>query len=860
MDMPLNKVLLKVKDIVSSVMDEGAHPVSEFMNGSLPPSQTQMNDFFDTHRLADVLPFEYYDEDTGLFYNDDSYGFMYELNPLTGADESVANIIAGLFTQGLPDGISFQYTLWGSPTILPRLTYWANSRITDDDLCERDSLTEDGHLDARSHNIYHALARRRVGYLAAGAHKSLLSTQPMVVRDYRLIVSAILPLPLPSRKIHAEREAVQLRKSMMGTMNSAGLYGEYVDANRFVDIMDDILNQRFGMEQKREPAKWDELSLLKNQVVHPDTSLQVGRDGMMMSNADVRCFSVRTYPSEWALWGMSELVGDFFQNALRIPCPFLFTANIHIPDQVASKHITKLKAARATQASESTVGRYVPVWHEKKREWDYVNKKVEEGHTLCRMSHQLILFAEPGQGEMAANLVKSLFKSKGWDITLDRFIQVHALLSALPFSLTPVMVREMEKLGRMRTFLTWTAANLLPIIGEWKGSSSPLMALVGRRGQLLFTDPYDNLLGNFNVAVAAASGAGKSFLVQEMALAIRGRGGRAWIIDVGRSYMNLARLIGGSYLEFGPESNINLNPFTHIEDWNDEGLPMLKPLLSQMASPSAPTSDIQSAFIEQGLNYAWEKAGTSATITLVADFLLGHDDARARDLGTQLYPYTKEGMYARFFEGPSTIKFDNPFVVLELGELNNKPDLQSVVVLILMMQIAQAMYLGDREVRKMCIIDEAWRLMSSGNAGEFIEEGYRVARKHGGNFVTITQGIDDYYKSDTAKAALQNADWVYLLRQKAESIQQLAKSDRLVMNDYMTRSLKSVETKQGQYSELMVYGPAGWTIGRLVVDPFTEKLYSTQAAEFQALESMQREQGYTLEQALEELVRKGRAR
>jgi conjugal transfer ATP-binding protein TraC len=214
-------------------------------------------------------------------------------------------------------------------------------------------------------------------------------------------------------------------------------------------------------------------------------------------------------------------------------------------------------------------------------------------------------------------------------------------------------------------------------------------------------------------------------------------------------------------------------------------------------------------------------------------------------------------MYARFFEGPSTMEFDNPFVVLELGELNNKPDLQSVVVLILMMQIAQAMYQGDRSVRKMCIIDEAWRLMSSGNAGQFIEEGYRVARKHGGNFVTVTQGIDDYYKSETAKAALQNADWVYLLRQKPESIQQLAHSDRLVMNDFMNRALRSVDTKQGQYSELMVYGPNGWTIGRLVVDPFAEKLYSTKAEEYEAIDRMLAA-GYTLEQAIEELVRGSR--
>lgn len=849
--------LSRLRDLFHTVLNDSAHPVHDAQKEKLPPSQHRIRQFFRTHRLADLLPFESYNPDNGLFYNDDSFGFAYELHPVTGADEGASRILAGMFTQGLPEKVSFQVTLWASPTIMPRLTYWARTRIRDGDAPVDAPPAQDGRQDHRSHNIYRSLARHRVGYLARGSHTSLLSDQPMLVRDYRLIVSVLLPKPLPSRRVYAEREAEQLRKALLGTLRSAGLQGDFLDADGLVDIADDILNPRIGMETKREPHRWDDMTLIRDQVVRPDTSLLVGRDGMLLNDTDVRGFSVRTYPSQWALWGMSELVGDYFQDALRIPCPFLFTVNIHIPDQVAAKNVTKLKAARATQASESPLGRFVPVWRDKKEEWNYVNKKIDEGHTLCRVNHQLILFAPKGEGDMAANAAKSLFKSKGWDIVLDRFIQIQGLLSALPFTLSPTMVREMEQLGRMRTMLTWTAANLLPVIGEWKGGSSPVLMLVGRRGQLFFIDPYENDKGNYNVAVAAASGAGKSFFVQEMSLAIRGMGGRVWIIDVGRSYMRLAKLIGGMYLEFGPDADINLNPFTHIEDWADEGLPMLKPLLAQMASPSAPVSDIQSSFIEQALNHAWHTYGNAATITPVAEFLLAHPDPRARDLGVQLFPYTKDGMYARFFEGPSTIRFDNPFVVLELGELNNKPDLQSVVVLILMMQIAQAMYLGDRSVHKMCVIDEAWRLMSGGNAGKFIEEGYRVARKHGGNFVTITQGIDDYYKSETAKAALQNADWVYLLRQKAESIQQLAKSDRLVMTDYMTKALKSVDTRQGQYSELMVYGPGGWTIGRLITDPFAEKLYSTQAAEYDAMERMMA-QGLTLEEAIDELAKKSR--
>jgi len=129
-----------------------------------------------------------------------------------------------------------------------------------------------------------------------------------------------------------------------------------------------------------------------------------------------------------------------------------------------------------------------------------------------------------------------------------------------------------------------------------------------------------------------------------------------------------------------------------------------------------------------------------------------------------LYPYTRDGVYARYFEGPSNVDMENPFVVLELGELDRTPDLRLVVLLLLMTRITEEMYLSERTQRKLAIIDEAWKLMT-GNAAQFIEEGYRTARKFGGAFVTVTQGLADFYKSPTTTAALTNADWVFARRE-----------------------------------------------------------------------------------------------
>lgn len=820
-------------------------PGSAYAAGDLPPSLRTARLLAEYHPLAGLLPYERFDPQTQLFFNEDSVGFMLEATPAVGLGENQLKVLSGLFTQGLKPGTSVQLLLYASPDVLPLLEHWAKARR--------------GGRNNGQDAVFRFLADKRVDYLRRGNWHSLLSDQPMLVRDFRLFVTVVRPAARNAGGSAETQWLSRTREAIRGILSSAGLPSRTVDADVLVNLLDTLLSPA---QDRRIPLHWEDDRLLKEQAVDGDTLLLVGRDGLGLARGDhvveVRPYSIRQYPQSWAGWGMSDLIGDLFSNTLRLPCPFLYTLTVHMPDQISAAHGAKMKAARATQMADSAMGRFLPAWRERKQDWDFVTRLVEDGHKLLQAHTQLVLFASRDEGDYAEQRLRALFESRGWALQKDRFTALHAFLSSLPLMPGPGFVEEMRTLGRLRTFLTWSCINTAPVIAEWKGTGTPLLMLLGRRGQVMHVDPFDNKKGNFNVAVAAASGAGKSFFTQEMVTSLLGTGGRVWVIDSGRSYERLCHLVGGTYLEFSEGTRIRLNPFTGIRDIAEE-MPMLKAVLAQMAAPKQGLNSLQTAFLEEAIKATWGAHGNHATISEVAGWLLGNEDESARRVGRMLYPYTGEGSYGRYFEGAANIDLDNPFVVLELGELDARPDLQTVVLLLLMMRITEAMYLGDRNQRKLCIIDEAWRLMGEGNAGQFIEQGYRTARKFGGAFMTITQGIDDYFKSGTSKAALDNADWVFLLRQKPESIKAAENSDRIMMDEPLRRLLTSVDTQQGKYSEIAIMGPGGTTVGRLVVDPFAEKLYSTRAEEYAAIEAMQR-QGMSLVEAIERLVETGGSR
>tara|TARA_R110002049_G_scaffold20717_4_gene75905 strand:- start:6925 stop:9549 length:2625 start_codon:yes stop_codon:yes gene_type:complete len=869
MSVALSERISRFKEFLSDHIFEN-EPVAKREHGAEPPTKAQWQSLLASKRFSTTLPYEYYDETHDYFYNDDSFGFMLEVTPATSLSEENIRVIAGILGNNVEPETNIQFLLYASPDVYPALNRWYKQRAS---LAARERREcGDG---ADEHQIYEELARRRVEYLAGGVWKSFFSDEAMVVRDFRVFVCAQRPLPESGQPRDTDIEQLdRLRSGLVGTYKSVGLQTRRVKAESFINLMDTLLNPR---NIRTEQLRWQEDVEIREQVLDGDTAVYVGAKGLLIENGeearDVRCFAVREYPPAWAGWLGTDLIGDFMNNNRRISCPFLTTVTVHFPDQVQASATAKTKSMRATQMADTDAGKHVPSWADKKREWQFVAQKLEQGHTLAKVNYQTIIFAPQGRGNQCEQELLGVYKSAGWQMTKESNIAMPAFLSALPLCAGPRMVKEAHTLIRWRSLLTWTAANIAPMLAEWKGDGSPLLQLIGRRGQLISLDPWQNKAGNYNIAVSAASGAGKSVFTEELITSVLGVGGRAWVFDRGRSYQHLCHLLGGQFIEFSPHSDICLNPFTNIKNWAgipDKKLPlsddeqqqrdragaegvMLKHIIAQMVDPDNTPDQMTMGWIERALNTVWHERGTESDVTAVRDVLAASSDERQRDLADSLYPYTKDGFFGRYFNGPSNLNLNKDFVVLETQELDSRPELQSVVVLLLMLKITQSMYLGERERRKLCVIDEAWKLMGRGNAGQFIEEGYRTARKFEGSFMTVTQRVNDYYKSGTAQAALDNADFIYLLRQKKESIRQLIESKRLPTGEESEALLASIKTRQGLYSEVAVVGPDGLGVGRLVLDPFTEKLYSSKGSEFEAIQRALRG-GHTLTEAVTELA------
>lgn len=791
------------------------------------------NYFLSRYPLSEWLLYHAYDPKEELYYlADGRWGMTWVANPLTGLDAGMQVKLQSIFEYNFPPRTTIQIALHGSRFIQPILDRYVALR-------------------ANAHPDDQAWARRVAAFYRERTTTRVAKTLPVPVRNWQCYISATIPGSHdPSSAKAAKEHLLNLGQSL----RNIGLHMTVAEPVHLLRVLYELCNP--GHDIDAAPLRWNSSQPLSQQVICYDSKTVVRHNHLEIDGWHVIPLSVQQYPEQWH-GAVRELIGRSLHSFDQIsaPCWITMTA-LRLPQQKASTQLTT-RHALAVNQSFNVITKFVPMIAKKRQQLDLMMDALADGRHLWAVGHQCIIYAPSApESEQAAEDALGLYRSLGFQLQRDQYIGLLQFLNALPMQAPNDPTETRTRLRRLKTQHSGVLAALCPLVADWKGTANaPVLLYTTRSGQLVGYDLFANPSGNYNVCIAAKSGAGKSFWVNDLIRSYLSTGGRVWMIDAGNSYRTLAELLGdrAAYIQWSQESHtLALNPFASATDCEPDTVTQIRGILGQMLSPSRPLSDWERPVLDEIIATLLMQQGPETTITDVKRRLLEHSDSRARDMGTQLSPYAQGGMYAAWFSRSGRIPWDAPFIVLELDGLQQQQELRSVILLQLLLAIQHEMYLGDRAVHKICGMDEAWDLLSkAGHASDFFETGVRRVRKYNGSIVVITQGVDDFYGKIGAvgRALLQNSDYLVLPMQKPESIESIKQSNQLSMSEWELKALESLH-KTDEYAEFMFCMPTGKEVLRHIVDEHSKLVYTTKPDDLATIAQLSREHGISRVEAV----------
>ena len=563
----------------------------------------------------------------------------------------------------------------------------------------------------------------------------------------------------------------------------------------------------------------------------------------------VQTFSVKRFPDRAGFGLAARYLGDPASGTRGVRHNALITLTLSFPDPEKTRVALTTASQWAAHQTTGNLAHYAPRVAQAKRDYDGLFVRLDNGDRPLRAYLGVVLLTPEEEAAAAGSNLRTYWRELGFQIMPDHFFALPLFLNCLPFGADRGAI---AKSYRYRTLSASHAVVLMPVFADWKGTGTPVLNLVGRSGQLMDFCLFDSAT-NYNAVVAASSGSGKSFLANEIIATTLAIGGRCWVIDVGRSYAKLCDSLGGQFVEFTRDAAMVLNPFALIHDWEEEA-DVIAALVTAMAAPTEPLGDFRTAGLEarpqgplgqpghrhdgrcrrRGLGRGRRSAPAGCGPPALSLHLRGRVRALLHrgEHHRLRCPPGRAG--ARGAEGPQAPPAGHPAAADLPGPAGDVPG-------------------RARHVQKVVLIDEAWDLLTQGDVAKFIETGYRRFRKYNGSAMTVTQSLADLYTNPTGRAIAQNSAHTLLLAQPSHGIEQLKGEHRLPLTDAGAELLKTVHTLPGCYSEIMVIGDQGAGIGRLIVDPFRQLLYSTKPADVAAI-GQWRAQGLTVVEAIDRLL------
>jgi conjugal transfer ATP-binding protein TraC len=796
------------------------------------------------NHLSEILRPIAYDDDDCLFAMEDNYlGFGFVTDPMPGADPKAHDRINNLLSQNFPNGTVIQIALWAMGDIKHHLVRMRAPRISGPGEEVSEVRRRATWVIEQMHDFYDR-----------HASTPYANGTGIRVRDVNLVISVHIPTnsDLPTEKEIVD--ASSRRRAVQQALRASGMGGWAMTKEVYVRLMRTVLNWQQGAEHKQSNlTDVDDEKPINTQCVDPDTEIEI-RKKEIVFGTDIdegkidkvaKVFSVKKFPQSVQFGMASRYITEPISGARGIHDNLIIAATIIYDDPQKLKDRIAMDRSWTDHQASGALAKFNYKLRDKHWSHQEMAEALEDGDRPIRMYLGFVLFSDPDDVDQACSNFQTYMSELKLNVLPDSHVVFPLFMQCMPFGAEPKLARE---LVRYKTMATRHAVGLIPIFGDWKGTGTATVSFTGRTGQIVAFDLFDSE-SNYNGVIAGQSGAGKSFTANWIICSYLSIGGRAWIIDIGRSYSKLVESVGGQFIVFDDQSDMQMNPFEKVVDFDEEA-EMLVSLIETMASPDEAMDAFQRSAITRHLTEAWHEKKHSLVIDDVVTRCLEDEDKRVRDIGQQLYSYSRKGVYGKMFNRGNNVDFSSDLVVLELEELNNKKALQKVILLQLIFQIQHEMYLGERDRRKILMVDESWALMNEGAVGAFMETAWRRLRKYGAAGLLGTQSLNDLYQSKHGIAIAENSANKILLSQTRETLKSLKKEERLEIGDFGHLVLEKVHTARGRYSEIFFHTNRGMGAVQLVVPKQVELLFSTLATEVQAIKEITKEYGCDVTEAI----------
>jgi TraG P-loop domain len=415
----------------------------------------------------------------------------------------------------------------------------------------------------------------------------------------------------------------------------------------------------------------------------------------------------------------------------------------------------------------------------------------------------------PGAAELRDQIAATLALARARDMV---FIHERRALWAYWRAMQPFWTQDKDRF-RLLDYSTGQLLRLLPLFGQPvnlpEGKAIGVLYQTASRSIFNWIVPDESLFANPHYLIVGGTGSGKSVLQDENLIAMRRRGAKAIIIDLGGSFLNFCECSGGVYIDYDVRSRANrLNPL-----WLPPGTApdaeMLRSLalwlesLARERGQRLPGDDL--VVLEDALRRAYHRDLQQPVFLRHVRAALLRDERGAR-LAHRLSPWCEDGSLANLFDGPSQVDLAASVLVFDLKRVihdQRDEDLARVIFNSIVGAVSHLSLAAGPEP-KFLTFDEAGVMLRDEATAEFMEYCFRTLRKTGVAVCAIAQGLEDFLGNPRARSAFVGAaDNLFVLKQDNHDKARLIAEEKNLCARELSY-IQSVNTVPGHHAEFLL--------------------------------------------------------